>query len=122
MVGTVRFLSHTRTARRTQENSTRFSRLSGRWWIVGSAWTGRETNSTSSEGTGGVADVGLSESWVLELARRQRMNTDVRKNIFCVIMTSEVGGVSDEQTIIFVFNLLFSKINILYYTSFGLAG
>lgn len=26
---------------------------------------------------------------VLELARKQRMNTDIRKNIFCVIMTSE---------------------------------
>lgn len=26
---------------------------------------------------------------VLELARKQRMNTDVRRNIFCVIMTSE---------------------------------
>lgn len=26
---------------------------------------------------------------VLELARKQRMNTEVRRNIFCVIMTSE---------------------------------
>lgn len=26
---------------------------------------------------------------VLELARKQRMNTDVRRNIFCTIMTSE---------------------------------
>lgn len=26
---------------------------------------------------------------VLELARKQRMNTDVRRNIFCVLMTSE---------------------------------
>lgn len=26
---------------------------------------------------------------VLELARKQRMNTDIRKNIFCIIMTSE---------------------------------
>ena len=64
--------------------------------MVGSAWVGRETNSTSSVG-GGVADVGgatsSSESWVLELAQRQRMNTDVKKNIFCVIMTSEVWRV-----------------------------
>ena len=28
-------------------------------------------------------------SKVLELARKQRMNTDIRRNIFCVIMTSE---------------------------------
>lgn len=26
---------------------------------------------------------------VLEVAKKQRMNTDVRRNIFCVIMTSE---------------------------------
>lgn len=81
----------------------------GRWWVVGSAWTGRESSSTadSSSGTtlllhvssltsslptivGGVSHT--AESWVLELARKQRMNTDVRKNIFCVLMTSEVGN------------------------------
>lgn len=28
-------------------------------------------------------------SKMLELARKQRMNTDVRRNIFCTIMTSE---------------------------------
>ena len=48
----------------------------------------------SSQGASGApssTDVAVvSESWVLELARRQRMNTDIRKNIFCVIMTSEV--------------------------------
>ena len=32
-----------------------------------------------------------AESWVLDLARKQRMNTDVRRNIFCILMTSEVG-------------------------------
>lgn len=26
---------------------------------------------------------------VLDLARKQRMNTEVRRNIFCVLMTSE---------------------------------
>lgn len=26
---------------------------------------------------------------VLDLARKQRMNTEIRRNIFCVIMTSE---------------------------------
>ena len=67
----------------------------GRWWIVGSAWVGRDTNSAPSSQHGAAAVdnadmAGTSESWVLELARRQRMNTDVRKNIFCVIMTSEV--------------------------------
>lgn len=26
---------------------------------------------------------------ILELARKQRMNTDIRRNIFCVVMSSE---------------------------------
>lgn len=26
---------------------------------------------------------------ILELAHKQRMNTDIRKNIFCVLMSSE---------------------------------
>lgn len=26
---------------------------------------------------------------ILELARKQRMNTDIRRNIFCVLMSSE---------------------------------
>lgn len=34
--------------------------------------------------------VGEVSTQLLELARRQRMNTDVRKNIFCVIMSSQV--------------------------------
>ena len=32
-----------------------------------------------------------AESWVLELARKQRMNTDVRRNVFCILMTSEAS-------------------------------
>lgn len=60
----------------------------GRWWVVGSAWTGRETNTISS--WRGLTTP-TSESWVLDLARKQRMSTDLRKNIFCVLMTSEVG-------------------------------
>ena len=61
---------------------------------MGSAWVGRDTDSapSSRQGATDVAAAGASggEAWVLELARRQRMNTDVRKNIFCIIMTSEV--------------------------------
>lgn len=63
----------------------------GRWWIVGSAWSGvpmightpgHAPKTTSTPG-------GQFSGKVLELARKQRMNTDVRKNIFCVVMTSE---------------------------------
>ncbi|XP_056290344.1 nucleolar MIF4G domain-containing protein 1 [Pseudoliparis swirei] len=62
----------------------------GRWWIVGSSWRGapmigEQGNATSKPSTAG----GQFSANVLELARKQRMNTEVRKNIFCVIMTSE---------------------------------
>lgn len=57
----------------------------GRWWIVGSAWSGRDSTPHDAP----LPQV-HTETWVLELARRQRMTTDVRKTVFSVIMTSEV--------------------------------
>ncbi|XP_044196306.1 nucleolar MIF4G domain-containing protein 1 [Thunnus albacares] len=62
----------------------------GRWWIVGSSWSGapmisEQGNTTSKQSTAG----GQFSTKVLELARKQRMNTEVRRNIFCVVMTSE---------------------------------
>ncbi|KAM4606748.1 nucleolar MIF4G domain-containing protein 1 [Polymixia lowei] len=62
----------------------------GRWWIVGSSWSGApmisdQGNKTSKHG----ASEGQFSTKVLDLARKQRMNTEVRRNIFCVVMTSE---------------------------------
>ena len=64
----------------------------GRWWVVGSAWTGRDTNNTSNSGPAANLTPD-SQSWVLDLARKQRMNTDIRKKVFSVLMTSEVSFV-----------------------------
>ncbi|XP_046363929.2 nucleolar MIF4G domain-containing protein 1-like [Haliotis rufescens] len=64
----------------------------GRWWVVGSAWSGREMehNTQASTSTFSVSNVmNEASSQLMELARKQRMNTDIRKTIFCVIMTSE---------------------------------
>ncbi|XP_001373162.3 nucleolar MIF4G domain-containing protein 1 [Monodelphis domestica] len=60
----------------------------GRWWIVGSSWSGApmidsNSNSQQKQHTGKVS------SKILELARKQRMNTDIRRNIFCTLMISE---------------------------------
>uniref|UniRef100_A0A6P7FR44 Nucleolar MIF4G domain-containing protein 1 homolog n=1 Tax=Diabrotica virgifera virgifera TaxID=50390 RepID=A0A6P7FR44_DIAVI len=60
----------------------------GRWWVVGSAWTG----TTESENQTNVEKPEKSQGFsskLLELARKQRMNTDVRRNIFCIIMSAE---------------------------------
>ncbi|XP_044257980.1 nucleolar MIF4G domain-containing protein 1 [Tribolium madens] len=58
----------------------------GKWWVVGSAWVGNSENKTPEA----VKETPNTFSQkLLELATRQRMNTDTRKNIFCVIMSAE---------------------------------
>ncbi|XP_054266390.1 nucleolar MIF4G domain-containing protein 1 [Macrosteles quadrilineatus] len=59
----------------------------GRWWIVGSAWTGVESTPTPNSATP-ASDSQYSQT-VLDLARKQRMNTDTRRNIFCILVTAE---------------------------------
>ncbi|XP_029002593.1 nucleolar MIF4G domain-containing protein 1 [Betta splendens] len=61
----------------------------GRWWIVGSSWSGAPMISEQGPATTKQSTAGQFSDKVLELARKQRMNTEVRRNIFCVIMTSE---------------------------------
>ncbi|XP_062377551.1 nucleolar MIF4G domain-containing protein 1 [Sardina pilchardus] len=62
----------------------------GRWWIVGSSWSGAPMiGAQSSKTSQQPSSAGQFSTKVLELARKQRMNTDIRRNIFCVIMTSE---------------------------------
>ncbi|KAM8774204.1 nucleolar MIF4G domain-containing protein 1 isoform 2-T2 [Rhynchonycteris naso] len=61
----------------------------GRWWIVGSAWSGTPMISISQQKSLQKPLAGTVSVKMLELARKQRMNTDVRRNIFCTIMTSE---------------------------------
>ncbi|XP_073745030.1 nucleolar MIF4G domain-containing protein 1 isoform X1 [Callorhinus ursinus] len=61
----------------------------GRWWIVGSAWSGAPMIDNSQQKVLEKQPSGTVSGKILELARKQRMNTDVRRNIFCTIMTSE---------------------------------
>ncbi|KAM3929089.1 nucleolar MIF4G domain-containing protein 1 [Leptodactylus fuscus] len=60
----------------------------GRWWIVGSSWSGAPMIGQSTAKTSAQA-VGKVSAKIMDLARKQRMNTDIRRNIFCVVMTSE---------------------------------
>ena len=54
--------------------------------MIGSAWSEREEKRPS------VKDDAVTSynSGITELSRQQRMNTDVRRKIFCTVMTSEV--------------------------------
>ncbi|XP_042105029.1 nucleolar MIF4G domain-containing protein 1 isoform X5 [Ovis aries] len=61
----------------------------GRWWIVGSAWSGAPMVDGGPQKAPQKPLAGTVSSKILELARKQRMNTDVRRNIFCTVMTSE---------------------------------
>lgn len=62
----------------------------GRWWIVGSAWSERDnvTSSKENKNSSGLPTMEYSEK-ILQLAQKQHMNTDVRKSVFCIIMTAE---------------------------------
>ncbi|XP_075683515.1 nucleolar MIF4G domain-containing protein 1 [Rhinoderma darwinii] len=60
----------------------------GRWWIVGSSWSGAPMIGQSSAKASAQA-IGKVSAKIMDLARKQRMNTDIRRNIFCVVMTSE---------------------------------
>lgn len=61
----------------------------GKWWLVGAAWGGdplvdrRETGPT-------VVQVD-SDNTLLKLARKQGMNTDIRRSIFVVLMSSDAS-------------------------------
>lgn len=62
----------------------------GRWWIVGSAWKGNEDIKKPAVSPSKVAKhQGKISQELQELARKQRMNTDVRRSIFFTLMTSE---------------------------------
>nr|CAI5862980.1 unnamed protein product [Callosobruchus analis] len=60
----------------------------GRWWVVGSAWSGSKI--TDQQQTPELTRIDNNYSAnILDLARQQHMNTDTRRNIFCVIMSAE---------------------------------
>ncbi|XP_009943488.2 nucleolar MIF4G domain-containing protein 1 [Opisthocomus hoazin] len=61
----------------------------GRWWIVGSSWSGAPMINDTNSKTQQKLHIGKMSSKIMELARKQRMNTDIRRSIFCVLMTSE---------------------------------
>lgn len=64
----------------------------GKWWLVGSAWKGHDTDSTNKEvnfNEEAMNDIldNAEPNW-MELARKQRMNTDIRRAIFVSIMSA----------------------------------
>eukprot|EP00029_Vermamoeba_vermiformis_P005701 TRINITY_DN2055_c0_g1_i1.p1 TRINITY_DN2055_c0_g1~~TRINITY_DN2055_c0_g1_i1.p1 ORF type:complete len:766 (+),score=250.04 TRINITY_DN2055_c0_g1_i1:210-2507(+) len=64
----------------------------GRWWLIGSGWS-RASSGVIGGSVEQEAPVNLNmneyDAKLLEVARKQRMNTDVRRAIFCIVMGSE---------------------------------
>lgn len=69
----------------------------GRWWIVGGTWVGKQHSADKEDGHIGSNPTLRSdpltfnekEQKLLKLAAKQRMNTDLRRSIFCIIMGSD---------------------------------
>ena len=64
----------------------------GKWWLVGAAWGGDPLVDRQQDKAGGgsAAKTESTENVLLKLAKKQGMNTDIRRSIFVVLMSSEV--------------------------------
>ena len=68
----------------------------GKWWLVGAAWAGdplverQEASKVNPAVAAAQEDVITNENALLKLARKQGMNTDIRRSVFVVIMSSDV--------------------------------
>ncbi|EIM24158.1 ARM repeat-containing protein [Wallemia mellicola CBS 633.66] len=58
----------------------------GKWWLVGSAWSGNPLVDKKDEFS---KNKKADDDVLIKLAKRQGMNTDVRRNIFIILMSSE---------------------------------
>lgn len=66
----------------------------GKWWVIGSAWSGNINDIGSAiKSTSSKKHEQRFSDQLLELAKQQRMNTDERRNVFCVLMSAEVCDV-----------------------------
>ncbi|XP_053952940.1 nucleolar MIF4G domain-containing protein 1 homolog [Anastrepha ludens] len=64
----------------------------GKWWVVGSAWSGKidDINAATKQNRDEcVASSARFSEKLLKLAKHQKMNTEERRNIFCIIMGAE---------------------------------
>mmetsp|Transcript_4480 Transcript_4480/g.8598 ORF Transcript_4480/g.8598 Transcript_4480/m.8598 type:complete len:936 (-) Transcript_4480:876-3683(-) len=74
----------------------------GRWWVVGATWVGNQQHGENyhlrnlnkavdidSKSSMQESKLDKKQQKLLKLAAKQRMNTDLRRNIFCIIMGSD---------------------------------
>lgn len=105
-------LSKKRTVRSTEAlrvslDDIRNVETKGKWWLVGASWKDNLVGTSSKYSTTKMPedlkkDQSLQEA-LLKLARKQGMNTDIRRTIFVTIMSSEV------KQIFVIFNFLYNN-------------
>ncbi|XP_022099083.1 nucleolar MIF4G domain-containing protein 1-like isoform X2 [Acanthaster planci] len=62
----------------------------GRWWIIGSSWSSNKPKPVQQHSSSEKQVViDTPSNTVVELFRQQRMNTELRKAIFSIVMTAE---------------------------------
>jgi len=62
----------------------------GKWWLVGAAWSGDPLVEAQENSKRASTRQNSDENVLLKLAKRQGMNTDIRRSIFVVLMSSDV--------------------------------
>ena len=64
----------------------------GKWWLVGAAWGGDPLvdRQQDKDDTSKQQPISSSNA-LLKLAKKQGMNTDIRRSVFVVLMSSDVG-------------------------------
>jgi len=65
----------------------------GKWWLVGAGWSGNplveKVGTLSTQKKTKTVDEQEDEEVILDFARKQGMNTDVRRSVFVTLLTSE---------------------------------
>ena len=79
----------------------------GKWWLVGAAWGGDPLVDKQGEFTKAIGistsdeEMTADEDFnnLVKLARSQGMNTEIRRGIFVVLMSSDVGFFSFSEAL-----------------------
>lgn len=65
----------------------RFINERGKWWLIGSAWKGAGSNDRNSS-SASQKSITKQEEALLKLAHKLKLNTDLRRSIFIIIMSA----------------------------------
>jgi nucleolar MIF4G domain-containing protein 1 len=68
----------------------RSAETKGKWWLVGAAWSCDPLVERKEDSRRATTEQDSDSNALLKLAKKQGMNTDIRRSIFVVLMSSDV--------------------------------